>query len=67
MELKLTLTNLKRNDGRKQEWMQENNKKNIALVFITNNFIRKVARKSCEYGLNKIWGKFSKYKALVMD
>lgn len=35
----------KANDGRRQEWMQENNK-DVAFVFMTNNFIRKSAKKS---------------------
>lgn len=40
--------------------MQENNK-DVAFVFMTNNFIRKSAKKS-EDGQNDIWGKFSKSK-----
>lgn len=41
--------------------------KATALVSITNNFIREVAWESCKDGENNIWGKFSKYKALVVD
>lgn len=46
--------------------MQKNNKNDIVLAFINNNFIREAARKSCEDGENNIWGKFSKCKTLVM-